>query len=575
MVQHADERRVVPARDAEQDDDRSASEGATQPRPGGDPSPAGAGAGAALFAPPPGRTAAPPLAVPVDRIARRDAVIGARPTAGPAPSSTPAQRYPAVLSISVPISAATAYADPQADADGVESTIPRGQARTTWDAEQAATAQAAATGAAPASPAAATWCPPRYWPGNAEAGVQTGARAQARAAVKNPGRPKAPTRPATALMLHAAQIVAWQLAVLGLLIAFRQPFGVTALLVASSVALLALTVPRTGGRWAYQWLGIWLRFVGRRRVRTVPVDGPIVDLLRAFLRGLQLETVEIDEVEQALLVHANGLTVILEALPGDSAMFAESPVIVPPPTVLAPLDDASGAPVSAQLVVQTVPAPGAYGAHGPVAESYQALAQGSVPARRRSWIALQVLRTPSDSDDDAQLKAALVHAVARLQRRLRKAGMRAHVLDRTQLAADLQGLSGAQVGQWGLGRPSVRLQERWTGWAAGPHPQVSYRLLGWPDLGTEIGRVFFDKLVTMPSTAITVGIAARQAPRPDANTEVELEVAVRIAAPPDRPNGLELELHALAGRHGVRVQRMNGEHVFGVGASLPLGGFLT
>ncbi len=571
MVQHGDERRVVPARDSEQDDDRSSAEGATQPQQGGDP-----GAVGALYAPPAARSAEPSPTAPTDATARRDAVIGARPAADPG-SSSPAQRYPAVLTVSVPMSAAApASTTPQADAGGIDSTIPRGQAHAAWAAQQAAGGvESGATPAMLTPPAAAAWSPPRYWPGDAGTNAETGARAQAKAAARNPGRPKTPTRPATAAMLHAAQIVAWQLAILGLLIAFHQPVVVMALLLLGAVVLLALTIPRAGGRWAYQWLGIWLRFVGRRRVRSVEVDDPIVELLRAFLRGVQLDTVEIDEVQQALLVHANGLTVVLEALPVDAAMFAESPVVVPPPTVLAPLGGESGAPVSAQLVVQAVPAPGAYGAHGLVAESYQALAQGTVPARRRSWIALQALRTPSDSDDDAELKAALIHAVARLQRRLRKAGMRAHLLDSTQLAADLHGLSGALAGQWGPGPPAVRLRERWTGWAAGPHPQVTYRLLGWPDLGTEIGRVFFDKLVTMASTATTVGIAARRAPCPDANADVELEVALRVAAPPDRSDGLELDLRALAGGHGVRVQRMNGEHVFGVAASLPLGGFLT
>src|SRR5262249_2647559 len=147
-----------------------------------------------------------------------------------------------------------------------------------------------------------------------------------------------------------------------------------------------------------------------------------------------------------------------------------------------------------------------------VARSYQSLAQGLVPARRRSWIALQALRMPADEDaDDQELRRALLRAVSRLQRRLRRAGMRGNALDRTQLAADLGALSGA----WGVrragGPPGGRVRELWDSWPAGSHPQVAYRLLEWPDLGTQAGQEFFDQLVTLPTVATTVGIAARHA----------------------------------------------------------------
>jgi hypothetical protein len=108
---------------------------------------------------------------------------------------------------------------------------------------------------------------------------------------------------------------------------------------------------------------------------------------------------------------------------------------------------------------------------------------------------------------------------------------------------------------------------------------VASRLLEWPDLGTRSGREFFDQLVTLPSVATTVGIAARRAGksggRSDDRPEVELEAAVRVTVPVDRPDLLTAQLRDLASRHGVRVQPMNGEHVFGVAASLPLGGFVT
>jgi type VII secretion protein EccE len=314
-------------------------------------------------------------------------------------------------------------------------------------------------------------------------------------------------------------------------------------------------------------------------VCTIGAGASVGELLRPFLRGVRLETIEIDEVDRVLLSHVGGLSLILEVTPADTTMVVDSAPVMPPPTVLLPPADEAGPPVAAQLVVQTTPAPGAYRAHGMVARSYQSLAQGMVPARRRSWIALQALRMPADEDaDDQELRRALLRAVSRLQRRLRRAGMRGNALDRTQLAADLGALSDAMTVRQAGGAPRVQLQEHWDSWSSGSHPQVAYRLLEWPDLGTQAGQEFFDQLVTLPTVATTVGIAARHAMTPAGGadlTDIELEAAVRVTVPLDHPELATDQLRELTRRHRVRIQRMDGEQVFGVAASLPLGGFAT
>jgi hypothetical protein len=48
-----------------------------------------------------------------------------------------------------------------------------------------------------------------------------------------------------------------------------------------------------------------------------------------------------------------------------------------------------------------------------------------------------------------------------------------------------------------------------------------------------------------------------------------------VSVPLDRPDLAANQLRDLTRRHRVRIQRMDGEHVFGVAASLPLGGFAT
>lgn len=502
-------------------------------------------------------------------------IIGARPPAGTAAKAPPANAVPApappatVANLHRSQATAPAVRVPPPQTESVaDSTVPRA-----YMAVAAPLAAPAAASRALAT-AVAAWSKPQYW--DAGESAVTAAKPQE---LSRPGKPRATRKPATAWSLHAAQVVAWQVVVLTVIIALQQRPVLMIPLVVAAAVLLAITVMRSNGRWAYQWLGLWLRFVCRRRVCTISAGAPVTDLLRPFLRGVRLETIEIDDLERALLCHASGLSLVLEVTPTDTSVVVDSAPTLPPPTVLLPPADETGRPVAAQLVVQTTPAPGAYRAHGVVARSYQSLAQGMVPAQRRSWIALQALRLPADDDaDDQELRRALIRAVSRLQRRLRRVGMRATVLDRTQLAVDLMTLSDAMTISEHGRAPGARLREQWDSWSAGSHPQVAYRLLEWPDLGTHAGREFFDQLVTLPTVATTVGIAARHVMKSESGSDladIELEAALRVTVPLDRPDLAANQLRDLTRRHRVRMQRMDGEHVFGVAASLPLGGFAT
>ncbi len=454
------------------------------------------------------------------------------------------------------------------------------QTRTSARPQAAQQAQAAAAQRALAAASAATITPPT---GAGWSDWQASALAVApeiEPPAGNPGRPHIPAKPAMAWKVHAGQIIVWQLAIVSVIVGLQESPEIMLPLLAGALIMLAFTVPRFDGRWAYQWFGTWLRFSARRHRRNVVAGSSIGELLRPFLRGLQIETVEIDETERAVLTHAGGLTLLVEVSPASNGMFVDAGISVPPPTDLLPPADERGAPISAQIVVQTVPAPGAHRAQGVVANSYHALGQGMVPARRRSWIALQAQRTPLDpTADDADLRASLLNAVARLERRLRRVGMRATVLDGAQLTSDLAMLSGAETVRQRSGPPIVTLHEHWGSWSAGSHTQVAYRLLGWPDLGTHAGREFFDRLATVPSVMTTIGLAARRIVRPPEKSadksELELEAVLRLIVPTGQVGAVKAQLDNLSARHSVRLQRMNGEQAFGVAASLPLGGFVA
>lgn len=368
--------------------------------------------------------------------------------------------------------------------------------------------------------------------------------------------------------VHVGQIITWQVAVLAVLLVLQQPqrtlisVGVLALL------LLILTMVPVHGRWLFQWLGLWIRFTARRRHARLPdtEDGALTVLLRTVTRGGQIATLDINGTSMALITHAGGVTAVVSVTPADNGLISESgEVILPLSDLLPPAEEGEPA-VSAQIVLHTTPAPNVYIGDSAAAVSYRTLANGTVPSRRRCWVALQALRSADDHSEDA-LHAALTSAVQRLQRRLRKTGLRGHPLNESEVGSDLLELARVNTLRSG---PAV-VQERWRSWSAGGEVQTTFRIVDWPDLSTPYTRNFLNWLTALPTVATTVALAARRDGR-----ELELEAAVRMTLPDVaslRP--ATMQLHGVAERAGARMRRLNGEQVFGVAASLPLGGFLS
>jgi hypothetical protein len=92
----------------------------------------------------------------------------------------------------------------------------------------------------------------------------------------------------------------------------------------------------------------------------------------------------------------------------------------------------------------------------------------------------------------------------------------------------------------------------------------------WPDLTTADGQQLFARLIEAPSLGTTVALATRRA-----GGELEVEAAIRVAAVDDAHlTASTRALRERAGACGATLQRLDGEQVHGVAASLPLGGFL-
>lgn len=396
-----------------------------------------------------------------------------------------------------------------------------------------------------------------------------------------------PSHPAVSLLgIRAGQLVTWELAVLAVALVYRERLIILIPVAVVAVIVVALTAIRRQRRYLYQWLGLWLRYKTRHRRRQIN-DGQEVGadeiastLLSCVVRGAVIAPVEIDEIEVALISHAGGLTAVLEVTPLDAGHVVEPSQVLPPLPALLPAAEIGEPLITAQIIIQSIPAPNFLGLADSAAISYRELAGGVVPATRGCWLALQAEHV-AEEYTAAELQESVIRAVKRLQRRLRKAGLRARLLNRDEVATELLSLArvdarhAAMTGRSRRGKKldSPAVQESWRTWSAGPQIHTTFRLLDWPDLADPAGRELLDRLVHTPTLVTTVTVAARRRVSED---DVELEAAIRVTLPGlASVNAATKEIQAIVAAVGGRVERLDGEQVFGVAATLPLGGFLS
>jgi type VII secretion protein EccE len=349
--------------------------------------------------------------------------------------------------------------------------------------------------------------------------------------------------------VRAGQLVATQVAVVLLVVGYG--VGPLALAGAAVVAaaLLAGAWGRVGGRWAYQWLGTVLQFAGRRH--TLEADA---DLLELVAPGTRISAAELAGESTAIIADGYGLTVVLEI--GDpNALLVDDALVLPQPETLLPTGT-EGPAAGVQLLLTAAPAPALRAGASQPANSYRQLTEGRVLSHSRAVLAVRVLRAEGWSGED--LGRFLSSLVRRLPRRL--GGVPVRPLGESAVAralAELAHHSGHQP-----------VQESWDGLRAGGLAQATFRLGRWPDPRNETARRLVGRLLSLPASATTVALAV--GPRQVGGCPVE--ATIRLAA----PDGTELNLAAEAMRRllageGAAAYRLDGDHLAGLAATLPLG----
>ena len=350
--------------------------------------------------------------------------------------------------------------------------------------------------------------------------------------------------------VHLEQLVATQVAAVLVVVGaidsiFARTAGVTI-----ATAILTVTWLRLRGRWTFEWLGIALRYSGRRRVVSLDPDHGAV--LGFVAPGLQVTPANQADDPAAVLSDGFGLTTILE-LGDPAALFAGEATPLPALGGLRPASSPDQPTARMQLLLTVSPAPASSAGMSPAANSYRHLSESSTLGHGRAMLAVRVLRAEGWSDEE--LRRSLAGLVRKLVRQLSAAPAR----PLGEAAARRAITDLAHVGTDGPAR------ENWAGLDLGGLVQATFRCQA--TQGNALSGTLISRLLTLPAAATTVAFSAGVRPVESAETTVRLAAA--------DPNTLAVAsgaLRKLLATHGARVRRLDGEHLSGLAATLPLGG---
>jgi type VII secretion protein EccE len=352
--------------------------------------------------------------------------------------------------------------------------------------------------------------------------------------------------------VHSGQIVTTELALALLLAGALWGALATVVLAVAAAALIIMAWARLRGRWLFQWIRVWLSY--RTHRRTLAAGSDTLALLHLVRPNAAIDTMELDGVPGAVIADGEGLTAMLEL--GDDTLLSSGLGVVPSPATLLPPPAPNTPRFRLQLVFLSVPA----GGPGPVAAAYRQLTDGRLAASERAILAVHV--PAAEGWEESDLRRALGGAIRKVRRKLD--ALPSRVLDEDAAVRALQELAAHDGAH--------PLREAWAGVSVGGLAQAGYRLRRWPDLRTDAGREFIARLLALPARAVTVGLTVGPWSGVDA-AEVRTDLVVRLtAADTSDLTQASNALHRVLGTDRAAASRLDGEHLEGLEATLPLGG---
>ncbi|WP_433530933.1 type VII secretion protein EccE [Micromonospora sp. CA-263727] len=369
----------------------------------------------------------------------------------------------------------------------------------------------------------------------------SGPRIRREAAQRRPGGRWRAYRP------HAGQVVAAQLALALPVATLGRGLPATLATALLSAALLALAWCRVRQRWLYEWSGIGLGYLARRR--TNAPDSGRAALLDLVDPDAVVRPVELVGSPAAVLDDPAGLVAVLEI--GDPAdLLGDGAQPLPCPWSLLPASTGPAPPVRVQLVLAGAAAPAIGAGGGPAATSYRQLTDGRLAGWERAVLAVRVSRVEGWPEES--LRRVLAGTLRRIVRRLGPLPLRPlGGQPALRVLAELAHHDGGPV------------RESWQAVRSGRLLQTTFGLRRWPTAEAAVALV--PRLLTLPVTATTVSLHAEAGRTASAGLTVRLS-----AATPAELSAAAQALRRTVAAGGGEVERLDGAHLAGLAGTLPL-----
>lgn len=376
------------------------------------------------------------------------------------------------------------------------------------------------------------------------------------------------------LGIGVTQLVVCELAIVaGALAAARSLWLLTAAVPVALVAVL-LAVGRWHGRWLYEELQVRRDFRRRAgRARLPQTDDARLTLLRELLPALEVvDVADRSGVRVGMLTDGRCWSVLLavEAAPdaGDAADGSPLPLGI----VADALRTRDVRLAGVQVLVHTVPAPtAALPPDAPCVRSYRGLSTEAVPARRSTWIALNLdpeqcaAAVAARGGGALGAQRALLGTRSRLATSLQMAGVDARVVPAEEMLAVLALAAGAAARGNAEGAP--RTAEWWDAWAVDDTVQACFWVRKWPRLSRAGDKALLARLGEVRGAFNAVSLTMTNE---DARG-LHVRALVRVAgASRGDLQAIEAELRHIADE--ARLVRLDGEQLPAVLETLPLGG---
>lgn len=372
----------------------------------------------------------------------------------------------------------------------------------------------------------------------------------------NGALPLRPSRRRSVLGVRVGHFASWQIVAVAVVIALARHGPVA--WASSGVALVGccLTMLRWRHRWGYEWLAAALTY-GNQGSGLTP---PSIQVCPARLPS---------GGEAGVAYDGSGFSVIVAI----AAKPSGPPVIELPVAALAGLLDPQDAMVSAvQLVVHAEPAAAGTSV---LATAYRNLGYGQVPRSQSVWLALRhdpaVSRYAVGSAGSARdVQVSLLRGLAGRSTRaldvLSGRSLAGQVLDVAAARDLLTKTLVAETPVSGETREAAAATgPSWAAWQGSGQRHVTYWLRRWPAGG--IGAVE-QALSSVPARSVTTSVLVTAAGAGRCGLTATVRVTTGTGA--DR-HAVGRAVRAAAASCGARLTRLDGEHVRGVLATLPLG----